>query len=451
MLDFPQTIPVRDIEQTSGAYDANKIGKHSALYVGGDCFRDRIDEFLIRRPSECSTNPAGRDNYAARKRRAPYINRAGGLIDWFVASVFRIEPMFICDPALPQSSIDYWTGLNRNADGLGTPLPALARRALKEVMLNLRSYFQVIFPQQSVSPADPSSADATLDVISAIEADDWCEDGAGRLEWLRSHNVRGVEHSEFWAKSDDQVHSWTYYDEEAIAVYEAVKRHGQWADQAAVLTEYMTHEFGLPVFEIRAGHGQWVMERIADVVIALFNRDASVCKYLDDSAFQVLAISTQKQLDQIVAQDLMALSLEPGDSVRFLAPENGFYGPLSGDQDRLKQALYEVVQASAINAMATQTQNARQSAKAKQIDRDPLQVLLASFAWPVRDALERAKDQLAEFRNEAPDAIHLAGMDEFTETLADAREFITGGGMNGETEAGDDDDTDGDGDDGGED
>ena len=102
------------------------------------------------------------------------------------------------------------------------------------------------------------------------------------------------------------------------------------------------------------------------------------------------------------------------------------YEPLFRDTERLKQALYEVVQALAINAQATQTQNARQSGDAKLIDREPLQTLLASFAWPIEEALLRLIEALKTYRNEEDLDVQLAGFTPSDVTLDDARQVIQG-------------------------
>jgi len=95
------------------------------------------------------------------------------------------------------------------------------------------------------------------------------------------------------------------------------------------------------------------------------------------------------------------------------------------DQINLKENLYEVIQSTAMNAAAI-PQAGRLSGEAVDKMRDPLHVLLDSFAWPVRDSFVRLKNEMAEYRGENPEDITIVGMGEFSVDMDDAKAFITG-------------------------
>ena len=111
ILELPNSIPVADIDGPEGcnpAYDADKIRRHTAIYQAGDAFRACIDEFLIKRRLEESSEAGdlGRAHYEERKKRAHYIARGSGLIDWLTAAVFRSEPRIVA----PGDPTGYWEG-----------------------------------------------------------------------------------------------------------------------------------------------------------------------------------------------------------------------------------------------------------------------------------------------------------------------------------------------------
>src|SRR5579871_6436506 len=57
------------------------------LYVGGEPFKARACDYLVRRQKE----PA--DVYGERLVRVFYENYAGSIIDWYTATLFRREPV----------------------------------------------------------------------------------------------------------------------------------------------------------------------------------------------------------------------------------------------------------------------------------------------------------------------------------------------------------------------
>jgi hypothetical protein len=428
-MAFPGSIAVKDIEKTNPAYDADKISNYDALYEGGDKFRDKIDQFLIKRKSD----KANHDDYKLRASRAPYCNHAGGLIDWLTAAVFRDEPAFVVDESASDATKDYWNGLNEDANGLGWNLSAVAREALRQVLLHGRSYLAVDFVNPSGSFADIDTMAAVISNLRAIEVDDW-EIKDGVLMWVRLHNVECVrDDSNPYLRQKKERHTWTYYDGNDIAIYEAFKDGGSWQSEVATLIDEQTHDFPqLPVYEVSVTPGQWVMERIRDVVVAIFNRDAAVCKYLDDGAFQmlILTLSGNRDLSELIMQDITGLKLEIGENAEWKAPASGFYEPMHKDQQALKENLYEVIQSTAMNAAAI-PQAGRLSGDAVNALRDPLHVLLDSFAWPIRDAFVRLKNDLAVHRSEDPDLITVTGMGEFVVGMDDLEQFIVGGDADG--------------------
>jgi hypothetical protein len=198
-------------------------------------------------------------------------------------------------------------------------------------------------------------------------------------------------------------------------IYDARCEIGSGFDANAVATRLpaMPHDFGtMPLFDVRTGHGQHVMERTYDVIRALFEREAGLCWALDAQcyAIPVLTVPNIGQIPSISANELLALVLEQGSTFTYAAPQASIFDPLFKDVERLSNDLYEVVQSMAINAAAI-PQAGRLSGDAVTAMRSPMQALLKSFAWPIKETLQRALEAIAKYRGEDVE-IELTGMDD---------------------------------------
>jgi len=437
-IAFPATLMVKELQKDNPEYDGDKILDHAALYFGGDVFRDRIDRFLVKRKIEELSGDAsgigGQAHYEQRKKSAYYVNRAGGMVDWLTAAVFRVKPEIVITDGTDEQKA-YWESLNCDADGLGNPLVAVARESLRDTMLHKRAYFQAEFRETESSRGVVDGKAATIRLISAASADDWFLSDAGKLSMLRRHTVEATR-DEFaiWSQPDLETHYWTFFDENSIAVYVAKKKpEEEFKDtDVANLVNDTKHEFGcLPVFDVRATAGHWVMERISDVVKKLFNRESSLTYALDQGAYSLLVlslVSTDPKSIFATAQAALKLKADEGESAAFIAPPSAIYDPLFKEVEIDVNALYEVLQALAINS-ANIDQAGRMSGTAIDKHKDPLHTLLASFSWPIRDALNRWIQAVKEYRGESDLNIELRGMDEFDATLDEAQTIINTKGI----------------------
>ena len=434
MANFPASVEVKDIKKTHCEYYPELIRRYTAAYEGGHGFKSVAEDLLIKRELE-QKNPR---LFEMRLQRSDYINRAGGLLDFLKAAVFKSEPMIVTEP-----ENEYWFNLNADADGLGTSLPTLLRDALLSMTVNQRSYLLADFRESVNDPKAAGSADARMRVLDAEIVDDWGRDELGALTWVRLHTVDKVRENEsdITSQPDVEHHKWIYITATEVVTYEATSQKDQPlqdGDGPARIVSTVTHDFGeLPVFEIKAGRGQWVMDRIFPVVKSLFNRESALTWQLDRQAFSqlVLNLLNASRIKDIMSGESSALLLEPGENAGYITPPNTSFEEQFKDVDRLTKSLYEVVQALALNASATQTQNARQSAKAKEMDRDPLQTLLQSFAWPILSALNNWIEAVKAYRNDRID-IKVIGLDAFTVTMEDLKD-----GEKRDDDRGTDDDT----------
>jgi len=100
--------------------------------------------------------------------------------------------------------------------------------------------------------------------------------------------------------------------------------------------------------------------------------------------------------------------------------------PLFKDAEKLRKDLFECVHASAQNA-ANLPQAGRLSGDAVERLREPMKVLLWSFAWPVLESFTKALKHIAKLRREDPDSVEIIGMDDYEINMEDAQEQIEKG------------------------
>lgn len=403
-MKFPESIEIEKISKTNPEYEGKDLRLYDALYVGGKRLRNHMDVMLPMRDLEKVSGADGQSAYASRMARAQYINRAGGLIDWLTAAVFRNDPKFTAKGG----DKEYWEGLNENADGLGTPFSTICREALTAAMIGWRSYFKARFD-------DKDSKNAMISVVSGLDIDDWQHDKNGDFIWGRSYSREKYRDDEAIASPNVLRHRWTYYAPDQIAIYEAdedadkytnafarkFEQSGLDPKAKAKLVSLQKHNFGCsPLFDIRFSRGQWVMGRIFEVLQALFRREAAITYALDMQAFALPVLTLNgTQVPSISGSEVMAVKLQNGESLTFAAPPALIFEPLFKDADRLKENLREVIQAMPVNAAAI-PQAGRLSGDAVNAMRDPEKTLFDSFAKPVQEAAKRMLEKIAEFRNE---------------------------------------------------
>ena len=91
MTTFPATVPVKklnafhpEFEDLQGAYE-----DFSILYTGGKAIKDKVVQFLRKRPKELS------DVYLTRQLNFSYTNLMGNIVGWYEAAIFKIAPQMV--------------------------------------------------------------------------------------------------------------------------------------------------------------------------------------------------------------------------------------------------------------------------------------------------------------------------------------------------------------------
>lgn len=426
--DFPPSLTYGEIKPHNADYRADMLRRHYDLYVGGDRIRERLADYLVQSAGtsdkrgldgnynpkqENPTTPAqwditnwsadqmaakvSADQWALRKKLAWYVNHAAGLVDGLISHGFRKD--IELDGAVPE-----WESLAADADGCGTSLAALCRQAMLDLILCRRPWFAV----RTLSARDTNERRFYFRLCRTSDVDDWSQTATG-FEWVRlfaDTNFRTKPYGpEDWCR-----HIWTYYTPTETVEYvleHEEKTPPQDGDVVPMKTR-QSHGFGrLPVFPIRLPGELCIFERLNDPVLRLFNAESGHNYALYQGLYPV-PVAKLNQPRDIIASGGTAVLLKAGvggagtlgegvEDFRFEAPNPQIFDSAQRYVDAARRDLAEVLNALAQNAAATQTQNARQAASAKEIDKAPYDLLVAVLVDAVVRPLQAAIDATAKW------------------------------------------------------
>lgn len=398
MAEFPNTISRQELQVTNPEYNSKQLQLHEALYVGGDQFKNVASSILWKMEYEIS-EPSFFTKRLAKSVYVPHV----AVVDFLLSAIFVNEPV-VSGPS------DYWQTLNEDADGNGTDLSAITKQLMLDVLLHGRSFLQ-IFVDENNEPR--------LQVVPTALVDDW------GCDWARIHTVSNERPADLlWGKTTIGRECWTFLTADTIAQYEHIS--GQETTDAR-LVDNTQHEFGIcPVIQLLPSHkGMHVLGRIEPLLIQLYNQESALQFGLQQACFAmpVLKVGTNTDISKIFASEVRALKLSPEESFEYVTPDTKIFDTTMADLERLRTELARCVHGLALE-VAAKTQAPRQGAFAAQIQRSPLEALLASYAASTIDTLEKAFAAIATFRNENPDSVELSGMDKFNGNLEELQNAI---------------------------
>ena len=434
---LPEAISYADLCKHNAKYRPDLIQKHNDLYSGDEGFYEHIDNYLVKRQIEegglngskphvlldrqvpvSSVSPSvgmGQTLYEARKKVAYYTPFAAGLIDFLSSAVFYSTPAI-------EGADPYYESLNQDADGTGKSLRVLLQEVLLDLMLHGRPCITIstVNPGPFKNLAEQRASgglDCRLGVLLSKDITDWVEVD-GKLQWVRTYREEPVR-SQPHLQPDSTRKLWTYIDEQCVQEYEIVYKNSEPPKPETLVArkDRKEHAFGaLPVIPIKVNTGFWVMQRLAGPILALYNRKASLSFSLYQTAYPwlLLKVVNPAKLANMVISELGAVVLDPSqnEGAEYISPPSDRFTPLENDVQTCKADLAEVLQMMAANAMAVQTQNARQSAAAKSSDKESFSALLKLFADELRSDVTNALALIAKFRGDATPAT-ITGMEEF--------------------------------------
>jgi hypothetical protein len=380
--------------------------RYRDLYAGGDQFRERAGEFLGRRVKE----PA--EVYQERLNRVFYENYLGSIVDWYMATLVRREP--VLDFSGPDSAArDFYAGFVENCDLRGTNLTQFFRQQMTEALVCGKSYFVVDFPrteEPALTRAQEDESGASRAYLVGYTADEvinWSFDNRGEMEWvvirtswLKQDNVKS-----FGWKRETR---WIYYDRQRFEIYE--QRGGE--QKAIELIEQGAHGFAgigrVPVFEIRVSDGLWLTNKIALLQVEHFNKSNALGWALTMGLFAMPVVYSEKEFSQITGESYY-LQLGPQDRFGWAEPTGNVFQLAADNLNRLKNEIYRV---SYLMQQAGDGSASQQSGLSQQWDFSVTQEILRSYGDTMKASIRHVLNTIAAARKDGL-TIDATGVDEF--------------------------------------
>lgn len=386
---MPEALTVKALTSTNPKIDLGEIDLLMALYCGGKRFDKFKSEFLIYRQAET----LGLANPQERLKRAQYVNRAAGLVDWLVASATDSEVAIVGDN--PR-----WEELNKNVDGMGTPFPSLVRQLLADMLVARWPYVEA----RAVGNAPYTVWRRDPETVYDFENND-----DGSLAWIKTCAKQQDRTTEYAAPDRLRVVI-TYYTPTDTVSYTVYEKDGQLctADGQALTEEDIVepdasmsvygHDFGgVPIFRGNATKTHWLMDRISEALKAIYNTEVDLSFSLSQCAYAqlIFILESAKRANSITRSEAGAWVLQQGEEAKYLAPPNTAFDGLFRNLDRLTKSLGESLQMMAAETAAI-PQAGRLSGDAVREHRRPLDSIVRAITWPVKDMLQRCLDAIAE-------------------------------------------------------
>lgn len=381
--------------------------RYKDLYAGGEQLRDHAAEYLVRRHKE----PV--QIYEERLTRVFYENYIGSIIDWYAATLMHRAPS-ISISGNEAAARSFYGALADNCDLKGTSIGEFFRQRFRQMMVCGSSFVVVDFPRVTGAALTRADEDASgqsrayLVEYGADEVINWNYGETGGLDWavIRTACLRQSKVTD--AKWETETR-WIYYDRESFRIYRraAEKDPIELVDQG----RHGLASLGrVPVFELKATEGLWLMNKSALLQLEHFNKSNALSWALTMGLFAMPVIYSNSEWKQVVGESYY-IQLGKDDRFGWTEPEGKVYQLAADHLMQLKDEMYRVCYLN-IQAGAGGASHTRQSGISKQLDFNATEEVLRAYGAMVRDAMKQVLWAIAAARQDDVE-IDVGGLDEF--------------------------------------
>ncbi len=393
------------IEQEHPDYSskARMWKRYRHLYAGGEEFRQHAGEYLVRRQKE----PL--EVYQERLTRVFYENYLGSIVDWYMATLVRKEPVLEFEgPA--ESAISFMDAFVGNCDLRGGTLTQFYKEQLTEALVCGKSYIVVDFPKSEAPLHTRAEEDASgrsrayLVGYTADEVINWSYDAGGQMEWvvIRTSCLKQDSVKSFGWKRETR---WIYYDRENYEIYEERNSKTELVDSGK-------HGFAgigrVPVFELRVSEGLWLTNKAALLQLEHFNKSNALGWALTMGLFAMPVIFSDREFNQVTGESYY-VQLGTQDRFGWTEPEGKVFQIAQDNLGRLKDEIYRV---SYLMQQAGDGGGSKQSGLSKQWDFSVTQEILSAYGDVMKDSMRNVLNAIAAARQDGM-KIDVTGVDEF--------------------------------------
>ena len=386
------------------------LKEYRDLYTGGEQIRGNATDYLIRRQKE----PA--EVYQERLSRVFYENYIGSIIDWYVATLFRREPVVLTEGSDARGR-QFISRFTEDCDLRGTSLAEFYRKQMLDALVCGSSHIVVDFPRAAQIPESLAEEDRTgtgrayLSACSAENLINWNTDERGEFEWVvmrHEHIQKGSPAIPEWLKET----RWVYYDKESFQVYRRVEGAGERG--GVELVDEGTHGFArlgrVPVYSIRLPEGLWLMNKGGSVQLEHFNKSNALSWALTLGLFATPVIYSEREWNQIIGESYY-IQLGPQDRFGWTEPDGKVYQIASDNLTRLQEEIYRVCYL--LHQSGGQAaRGVSASGASKQRDFAITQEVLRNYGDVVKESIKRILRGVVAVRQDAL-MVDVSGMDEF--------------------------------------
>lgn len=400
------------------------------LYAGGEQFRLNAAMYLLRRQKE----PI--EVYQERLARVFYENYLGSIIDWYMATLLRRDPVIDLG-GTDERAKEFVAQFVQDCDLRGTRLTQFFRQQMTEALVCGKSYVAVDFPRADAPALTRAAEDAAgrsrayLMGYSADELINWSCDQRGEMEWavfrtswMKQDNVRALG----WTRET----RWIYYDRERFEIYEQ-----RGVEQKSIeLVDQGRHGFAgigrVPIFEIRVSDALWLTNKIALLQLEHFNKSNALGWALTMGLFAMPVVYSDREFKQVTGESYY-IQLGADDRFGWTEPSGGVFQIAAENLERLKNEIYRV---SYLMQQAGDGSASRQSGFSRQWDFSVTQEILRAYGGVIKDSLRGILNAVAAARQDDL-TIDVVGLDEFDitdfTTEADDAKSLLGLGIDSPT------------------
>jgi hypothetical protein len=388
-----------DIDREHPEYKRDKflLRTYRDLYAGGHEFKHRAAEYLLRRQRE----PL--DVYAERLWRVFYENYIGSIVDWYAATLFRLEPslQFEGGTDASQKFLSQFAG---DCDLRGTTLTNFFRRCLTDTLIVGKSHILIDFPRPEKTPTNRAEEEASgisrayLVHYTAEELINWSKNERGEYDWVVLRQSVTRQQSVDSPEIVNETH-WLYFDRETYRAYKRIEKEHCQADVQLIAqgTHSMVGQRRVPLLTLEVSDGLWLMNKAALLQLEHFNKSNALGWSITMGLFAMPVIYSDREWNQIVGESYY-IQLGPQDRFGWTEPTGNVYQIAANNLETLKEEIYRVCYLSA--ASGEMSGGRAQSALSKQLDFTITQEVLQAYGDAIKDVIRRVFKAVSEARQD---------------------------------------------------
>ena len=378
------------------------------LYEGGEEFKHRAAEYLLRRQKE----PL--DVYGERLQRVFYENYVGSIVDWFASTLFRRQPSLQMEGGLA-SGKTFLAEFAEDVDLRGTGLSTFFRQCFVDALVTGRSHILIDFPRSREQPLNRAEEDlagvsrAFLVAYQAEELINWSRNERGEYEWVVLRHKVTRQPSVDHAETIEETY-WRYYDRQEFRSYRQVNG----AENKTLIELVAQGKHGLskqnrvPLVDLQVSDGLWLMNKAAHLQLEHFNKSNALGWAITMGLFAMPVIYSDREWDQIVGESYF-IQLGPTDKFGWTEPDGKVYQIAAQNLETLKEEIYRVCYLA--QASGEMVGGHAQSAASKQMDFTITHEILRAYGSTVKDCIKKIATAINNAREDGV-AISVTGLDE---------------------------------------